>query len=190
MKSIIFWDIRRVDCRVSTDVSEEHIASNFRVEEISSAKNQQASRWQAFILLSSCLLAGFCWTSFFDPEDGGDIPPKRWLKLDGLHGVISQRMVLFCPFLFLPQCLLHSCFRRTLTSWCWPRMRFIHMLYSITLIYNGAVTQKPAVIQPRERVACLHLWVYSRQINPSENTNLEQSPLFHLCHSSIVVDAK
>jgi hypothetical protein len=44
---------------VSTNVSEEHIASIFRVEEISSARNQQASRWQA------------------------------------LHGVISQKMILF-----------------------------------------------------------------------------------------------
>jgi hypothetical protein len=41
---------------VSTDVSEEHIASIFRVEEITSARNQRESRWQAF-----------------DPEDGGDI---------------------------------------------------------------------------------------------------------------------
>jgi hypothetical protein len=32
--------------RVSTDVSEEHIASIFRVEEISSAKKQLASRWK------------------------------------------------------------------------------------------------------------------------------------------------
>jgi hypothetical protein len=32
---------------VSTDVSEEHIASIFKVEEISSARNQRASRWQA-----------------------------------------------------------------------------------------------------------------------------------------------
>jgi hypothetical protein len=31
---------------VSTDVSEEHIASIFRVEEIFSARNQQASRWR------------------------------------------------------------------------------------------------------------------------------------------------
>jgi hypothetical protein len=31
---------------VSTDISEEHIASVFRVEEIGSA-NQRASRWQA-----------------------------------------------------------------------------------------------------------------------------------------------
>jgi hypothetical protein len=37
---------RRVVRRVSTDVSEEHIASIFRVEEIGSA-NQRASRWQA-----------------------------------------------------------------------------------------------------------------------------------------------
>jgi hypothetical protein len=31
-----------------------------------------------------------CWTYFFDPEDGGDM-----LKLNGLHGVISQKMILF-----------------------------------------------------------------------------------------------
>jgi hypothetical protein len=29
------------------------------------------SGWK-IILLATCLLAGFCWTSFFDPEDGGD----------------------------------------------------------------------------------------------------------------------
>jgi hypothetical protein len=33
--------------RVSIDVLEEHIASIFRVNEINSARNQQASRWQA-----------------------------------------------------------------------------------------------------------------------------------------------
>jgi hypothetical protein len=44
MKSII-W--RRVVRWMSTDFSEEHVASIFRVEEISSAKTQQASRWQA-----------------------------------------------------------------------------------------------------------------------------------------------
>jgi hypothetical protein len=38
---------------VSTDVSEEHIASNFRVGEISSARKQMASS--------------------FDTEDGGDM---------------------------------------------------------------------------------------------------------------------
>jgi hypothetical protein len=44
------------------------------------------------ILLATCLLAGFCITYFFDPEDGGDVPPKRRLNLDGLHGIISQKM--------------------------------------------------------------------------------------------------
>jgi hypothetical protein len=37
---------------VSTDISEEHIASIFKVEKIFSARNQQASR-----LLATCLLA-------------------------------------------------------------------------------------------------------------------------------------
>jgi hypothetical protein len=41
---------------VLTGVSEEHIVSIFRVEEISSARNQQANRWQVF---ANCLLAGF-----------------------------------------------------------------------------------------------------------------------------------
>jgi hypothetical protein len=37
-----------------------------------------------------------CRTYFFDPEDGGDIvPPKRRLTPNGLHGVISQKIVLF-----------------------------------------------------------------------------------------------
>jgi hypothetical protein len=32
---------------------------------------------------------------FYDPEDGGDVPPKRRLPFNGLHGVISQKIVLF-----------------------------------------------------------------------------------------------
>jgi hypothetical protein len=46
---------------VSIDASEEHIAFIFRVEEIISATNQQASR----------------------------------LTLNGLHGVVSQKLILF-----------------------------------------------------------------------------------------------
>jgi hypothetical protein len=37
---------------VSADVSDEHIASIFRVEKISSARNQRASRWQAHGVIS------------------------------------------------------------------------------------------------------------------------------------------
>jgi hypothetical protein len=43
---------------VLTDVSEEHIASIFRVEKISSARNNPASRWQTRCTLLSC------WTYF------------------------------------------------------------------------------------------------------------------------------
>jgi hypothetical protein len=54
MKSIIFSDIAPYSpLSFNTDVSEEHIASIFRVEEIGSA-NQRASRWQA----TTCLVAG------------------------------------------------------------------------------------------------------------------------------------
>jgi hypothetical protein len=53
---------RRVVRRVSTDISEEHIASIFRVEEISSAKTSK--------------------------QAGGK-------QLDGLHDVISQKIILF-----------------------------------------------------------------------------------------------
>jgi hypothetical protein len=55
MKSINFWDITTCS-PLSTDVSEEHIASIFRVEEISSARNQKASR-----------------TYFLDSKDEGDM---------------------------------------------------------------------------------------------------------------------
>jgi hypothetical protein len=43
---------------VSTDVSEDHIASIIRVEKIRT-RNQRESRWKA--------------AYFFDPEDGGDM---------------------------------------------------------------------------------------------------------------------
>jgi hypothetical protein len=33
--------------------------------------------------------------SLFSPEHGGDVPLKRRLTLNGLHGVISQKTVLF-----------------------------------------------------------------------------------------------
>jgi hypothetical protein len=49
---------------VSTDVSEEHIASIFRVEKINPAKKNSV---QADGKLVSC------WTYFFDPENGGEM---------------------------------------------------------------------------------------------------------------------
>jgi hypothetical protein len=58
----------------------KHIVSNFRVEEKSRARNQSESMWQAELGL-------------FDPQDAGDVPPKRRPTLNGLHGVISQKIV-------------------------------------------------------------------------------------------------
>jgi hypothetical protein len=49
---------------VSAEVSEEHIAFNFRVEKISWARNQRESRWKSAVS---------CSVYFFDPEDGGDM---------------------------------------------------------------------------------------------------------------------
>jgi hypothetical protein len=42
---------------MSTDVSEEHIASIFRIEEISSARNQPTSRWKACSLFLAELIS-------------------------------------------------------------------------------------------------------------------------------------
>jgi hypothetical protein len=39
--------------------------------------------------------AGFLLGLFFDPEDRGDVPPKRLLTFKGLHSVISQKIELF-----------------------------------------------------------------------------------------------
>jgi hypothetical protein len=36
-----------------------------------------------------------CWTYIFIPEEGSDVFPKRRLTLNGLHGVVSQKIVLF-----------------------------------------------------------------------------------------------
>jgi hypothetical protein len=73
---------RRVVRRVSTDVLEEHIASIFRVEEINSACHLFAC-W----ILLNIFIWPWRWRRC--------VPPKFQLKLDGLHSVISQKMILF-----------------------------------------------------------------------------------------------
>jgi hypothetical protein len=50
------------------------------------SKNKSSS---AYHLLSHWFL-----DLFFDPEDSGDVPPKRQLTFNGLQGVISQKTVL------------------------------------------------------------------------------------------------
>jgi hypothetical protein len=46
-------------------------------------------------LFITCFHAGFLLSLFFDPEDGGDVLPKRRSTFNGRHGVLSQKMVLF-----------------------------------------------------------------------------------------------
>jgi hypothetical protein len=85
MKSIIFWDV--TPCSPSSfSRSEEHISSNFRVEEISSAKTSKQGGGNCWFLLN-LFLRPRRWRRC--------VPPKRRLKLDRLHGVISQKMILF-----------------------------------------------------------------------------------------------
>jgi hypothetical protein len=41
------------------------------------------------------LHAGFLFGLFFDPENGGDVPPKSHLTFTGLRGIMSQKIELF-----------------------------------------------------------------------------------------------
>jgi hypothetical protein len=59
---------------VSTDVSEEHIASIFRVEEYAEEETDLKAGDKQSLLVS-------CPTYFFDPEDGGDM----FLRNAGWH---------------------------------------------------------------------------------------------------------
>jgi hypothetical protein len=52
-------------------------------------------------LLATCFHAGFLLGLFFEPENGGDIPPKHRLPFNGIHGVISQKIMLFKKCFFV-----------------------------------------------------------------------------------------
>jgi hypothetical protein len=45
-------------------------------------------RWKSAVV--SLFPADFLLGLFFEPKDGGHVPPKRHLTFNGLHGVISQ----------------------------------------------------------------------------------------------------
>jgi hypothetical protein len=47
-------------------------------------------------LVATCFRAGFLLGLFLDPDDGGDIFLRNvWSALNGLHGVISQKIAHF-----------------------------------------------------------------------------------------------
>jgi hypothetical protein len=71
----VFWDITPCSPVIVSDVSEEHIPS------ISKSKREPSS--------AVCLLhIRFFLSLLLDPEDGGDVSPKRRMTFTGLHGVI------------------------------------------------------------------------------------------------------
>jgi hypothetical protein len=46
-------------------------------------------------LLATCFMLGSCWLILRPWRRKRHVPPKRWLNLNGLNGVISQTIVLF-----------------------------------------------------------------------------------------------
>jgi hypothetical protein len=76
---------RRVVCWVSTDVSEEHVASIFRVEEISSAKTSKQAEYSAGRKADIYI--------YRKQKESRRLELRsHWLVL---HGVTSQKMILF-----------------------------------------------------------------------------------------------
>jgi hypothetical protein len=89
MKSRIFWDT--MPCSPLKASTRFAGAYHFHLQgRISRARNQRESGWQ-----EPHFYAGFLLGLFFDPEDGSDVPPKRWLTFKGLHGTITQKQVFF-----------------------------------------------------------------------------------------------
>jgi hypothetical protein len=80
-----------------TDYSKHYFHNKCRfvgVEVLTAVLMKSTIFWDR-ILLATCFHAGFLPNLFLYPEDGGDVPPKRRLTLNGLHGGISQKIVLF-----------------------------------------------------------------------------------------------
>jgi hypothetical protein len=124
MKSTVFWDITPCSPLSVNRRFGGHIASIFRVEKISSAGNQRQSRWQEELKMEAMWSSKTRWLStdytalyprrwyssillsvYFISETTGRIsikwrwrqcvPLKRRLTLNRLHGIISQKIVLF-----------------------------------------------------------------------------------------------
>jgi hypothetical protein len=84
MKSIIFWDMTPLSCiRRFGGTYRLHLQGR----RIRSARNQQASRWLACWFLPELILTPWKWRRC--------VPPKRRLTLNGLRGIISQKIILY-----------------------------------------------------------------------------------------------
>jgi hypothetical protein len=72
---------------MSTDVSEEHIASIFRVEEQAEQETSSGCHLLSGWFLARLILRPWRWRQY--------VPPKRRVTYNALHGVISQMIVFF-----------------------------------------------------------------------------------------------
>jgi hypothetical protein len=87
-KSTIFWDITPCSpLRVNW-----HFRGTYRLHlqrrKISRARNHRESRWQTkFCFLARLIFRPWRWRRY--------APLKRWLTFNGLHGIVSQKMVFF-----------------------------------------------------------------------------------------------
>jgi hypothetical protein len=84
LKSTVFWDI------TSCGPLKVNQHCGIKSPPSSGSKNKPGR-----VLLSTCFHPGFLLGLFFDPEDGGDMFLPNVGCFNGLHGVISQKIVLF-----------------------------------------------------------------------------------------------
>jgi hypothetical protein len=91
MKSTLFWGITPCNpLKVNRRFGGAY-RLHLQGRRINRATTQRKSRWQAGkqTLLAAYFYTGFC-----------SVPPKRRLTFNGLHGVISQKIVLFNIMMF------------------------------------------------------------------------------------------
>jgi hypothetical protein len=58
-------------------------------------RGERCSVLQRYDPLATCLLPGSCWNFFWPWRCRRYVPPKRLLHLNRLHGITSQKMILF-----------------------------------------------------------------------------------------------
>jgi hypothetical protein len=156
MKSIIFWDM--------TPCSPLSVSRRFG-ETYSlhlQGRRNKFSKKPASKLLATCLLDGFLMKLFLRPWKWRRyVPPKRRLTLKGLHGVISQKMILFKS--------LHQTNR---------------LLQVVNTRYEGAI--KPPVhfclFEPPVHFVCLIVWLFvcslfNDVVNNSDYTRIASNDL-------------
>jgi hypothetical protein len=113
----------RVDLVNWTDVSEEHIASIFRVEK--SAIEEPAWASSSRLVPRSPIFLPWRWRRY--------VPPKRWFNSQDLHGATSQKTAFF---VYSYSSILKPCWKRFCSphrlSWSystWPKVSIQYHLF-------------------------------------------------------------